>query len=233
MLKSWWEVLDYGFVDVELYCKIIWLVSFLGDEPMSNFQVFYSWAARFSGKASFCLLPRGSGQAARIKVQRGMKTGHLIFSMHTPISSVFSMAALPSIVPCEPQSRSSLYPPRNKAPVSCLGRGDDLEVSCFFNKLSINSPDFWFYLSVQFSRSVMFNSVTPWTAACQASLSIPTPGVYSNSCPLSQWCHPTIIPLLFPAFLVPPQVLNVWRFLWYVWLPLCLFLWWRRFQVVC
>ena len=25
-----------------------------------------------------------------------------------------------------------------------------------------------------------------------ASLSITTPGVYSNSCPLSRWCHPTI-----------------------------------------
>ena len=32
---------------------------------------------------------------------------------------------------------------------------------------------------------------TPWTIACQASLSITTPRVYSNSCPLSQWCHPT------------------------------------------
>ena len=31
----------------------------------------------------------------------------------------------------------------------------------------------------------------------------PTPGVYSNSCPLSRWCHPTIIPcrslLLLPS----------------------------------
>ena len=33
---------------------------------------------------------------------------------------------------------------------------------------------------------------TPWTAAPQASLSSPTPRVYSNSCPLSPWCHPTI-----------------------------------------
>ena len=34
--------------------------------------------------------------------------------------------------------------------------------------------------------------VTPWTAARQASLSITTPQVYPNSCPLSQWCHPSI-----------------------------------------
>ena len=46
----------------------------------------------------------------------------------------------------------------------------------------------------------MFNSVqslihvwlfaTPWTAERQASLPSQTPGVYSNSCPLSWWCHP-------------------------------------------
>ena len=39
---------------------------------------------------------------------------------------------------------------------------------------------------------------TPWTAARQASLSITTPGVYSNSCPLSRWCHPTISSSVIP-----------------------------------
>ena len=34
--------------------------------------------------------------------------------------------------------------------------------------------------------------VTPWTAARQASLSKFCPRVCSNSCLLSQWCHPTI-----------------------------------------
>ena len=34
--------------------------------------------------------------------------------------------------------------------------------------------------------------VTGWTAACQASLSSRSPEVCSNSCALSQWCHPTI-----------------------------------------
>ena len=38
---------------------------------------------------------------------------------------------------------------------------------------------------------------TPWTAACQASLS-PTPRTCSNSCPLSQWCHPTISSSVIP-----------------------------------
>ena len=33
---------------------------------------------------------------------------------------------------------------------------------------------------------------TPWTAACQASLSITISRACSNSCPLSQWCHTKI-----------------------------------------
>ena len=34
--------------------------------------------------------------------------------------------------------------------------------------------------------------MTPWTAACQASLPSLFPRVCSNSCSLSWWCHPTI-----------------------------------------
>ena len=46
------------------------------------------------------------------------------------------------------------------------------------------------------SRVQLF--ATPWTAARQASLSIATPGVYSNSCLLTQWCHPTISSSVIP-----------------------------------
>ena len=60
--------------------------------------------------------------------------------------------------------------------------------------------------SVQFSCSVVSDSVTPWTAAHQACLvsmgsqlcPSQTHGVYSNSCPLSQWCHPTISSSVVP-----------------------------------
>ena len=40
--------------------------------------------------------------------------------------------------------------------------------------------------------------VTTWTVACQASLSITRPRSCSNSCPLSQWCHPTISSSVVP-----------------------------------
>ena len=39
---------------------------------------------------------------------------------------------------------------------------------------------------------------TPWTTACQASLSFTISWSCSNSCPLSQWCHPTISPSVTP-----------------------------------
>ena len=53
----------------------------------------------------------------------------------------------------------------------------------------------------QFSRSVMSKLfATPWTAACRPPCPSPTPRVYSNTCPLSQWCHPTISSPVIPSF---------------------------------
>ena len=45
-----------------------------------------------------------------------------------------------------------------------------------------------------FSRSVMSNSLRPHGLQhARPPCPSPTPGVYSNSCPLSRWCHPTIL----------------------------------------
>ena len=47
--------------------------------------------------------------------------------------------------------------------------------------------------SVQFSCSVMSDSLQPHGLQhARPPCPSPTPRVYSNSCPLSQWCHPTI-----------------------------------------
>ena len=47
--------------------------------------------------------------------------------------------------------------------------------------------------SVQFSHSVMSNSSRPHEPQHVRPLCpSPIPGVHSNSCPLIQWCHPTI-----------------------------------------
>ena len=52
--------------------------------------------------------------------------------------------------------------------------------------------------SVQFSRSGMSDSATPWTAACQASLSITNSQSPPNPCPPSQWCHSIISSSVVP-----------------------------------
>ena len=47
--------------------------------------------------------------------------------------------------------------------------------------------------SIQFSRSVMSDSLRPHGLQhTRPPCPSPTPKVYSNSCPLSQWCYPTI-----------------------------------------
>ena len=58
---------------------------------------------------------------------------------------------------------------------------------------SLLTPDFSFFSSVQFSRSVVFDSLRPHGLQdARPPCPSPSPGVYSNSCPLSWWCHPPI-----------------------------------------
>ena len=53
--------------------------------------------------------------------------------------------------------------------------------------------------SVQFSRSVVSDSLWPHGLQhARPPCPSPIPRVYSNSCPLSQWCHPTISSSVFP-----------------------------------
>ena len=52
---------------------------------------------------------------------------------------------------------------------------------------------FWILQSVQFISSVVSDSLLPrGLQHTSPPCSSPTPGIYSNSCPLSRWCHPTI-----------------------------------------
>ena len=50
----------------------------------------------------------------------------------------------------------------------------------------------YLYAAVQFSHSVVFDSLRPHELQnTRLPCPSPTPGACSNSCPLSQWCHPT------------------------------------------
>ena len=53
--------------------------------------------------------------------------------------------------------------------------------------------------SVQFSRSIVFDSLRPHELQhTRPPCPTPTPGVYTNSCPLSWWCHPMISSSVIP-----------------------------------
>ena len=59
--------------------------------------------------------------------------------------------------------------------------------------------DCWVISSVQFSRSVTSDSLRlHGLQHTRLSCPSPTPRVYSNSCPLSRWCHPTISSSIIP-----------------------------------
>ena len=55
------------------------------------------------------------------------------------------------------------------------------------------------FSSVQFSHSVMSDSLQPYEPQyARPPCPSPTPRVCSNSCPSSQWCHPTISSSVIP-----------------------------------
>ena len=61
--------------------------------------------------------------------------------------------------------------------------------------------------SVQFSCSVVFNSLRPHELQhTRPPCPSPTPGVHPNSCPSSQWCHPAISSSVIPFSSFPQSL---------------------------
>ena len=61
-----------------------------------------------------------------------------------------------------------------------------------------------YFSSVQFSRSAVSNSLRPHESQhARPPCPSPTPGVYRNPCPSSQWCHPAISSSFLPSFSCP------------------------------
>ena len=59
----------------------------------------------------------------------------------------------------------------------------------------------WVFNSVQFSHSVASDSLGPHGRQhVRLPSPSPTPRAYSNPCPLSRWCHPTISSSVVPFF---------------------------------
>ena len=74
-----------------------------------------------------------------------------------------------------------------------------LEDEILFTGLPGKSHCGWWFSSVQFSCSVVSNSLRPHGLQhARLPCPSPTPGACSNSCPLSWWCHPTISSSVIP-----------------------------------
>ena len=72
-------------------------------------------------------------------------------------------------------------------------------------------PSVGFSLVSQFSRSVLSNSLRPHGLKhSRLPCPSPTPRAYSNPCPLTWWCHPTISSSVVP-FSSCPQSFPTWR----------------------
>ena len=78
------------------------------------------------------------------------------------------------------------------------GKSTGVGCHCLLPSNSTNSIQNQFS-SVHFSHSVMSYSLQPHGLQhARHPCPSPTPGVYSNSCPLSWWCHPTISSSVVP-----------------------------------
>ena len=70
--------------------------------------------------------------------------------------------------------------------------------------VSLSNPSNSMFSSVQFSRSVVSNSLLPNKLQhARPPCPSPTPGVHPNPRPLSQWCHPAISSSVIPFSFCP------------------------------
>ena len=88
----------------------------------------------------------------------------------------------------------------------CLLDLPPTSLECLFHSLVSFSISYQFS-SVQFSHSVMSDSLRPHELQHTRPLCpSPTPRVHSDSCPLSQWCHPAISSSVIPFSSCPQSL---------------------------
>ena len=89
---------------------------------------------------------------------------------------------------------SCICPPASRSLPRILDKNNTMHDRLKFKPfIKFNSA----FSSVQFSHSVMYNSLQPHE---------PTPRVYSNSCPSSRWCHPAISSTVVPFSSCPQSL---------------------------
>ena len=96
------------------------------------------------------------------------------------------------------------FDPKDQELVNChqarhFQSNQDQQAACFSLEWRKGVPQF---SSVQ-SLSCVQLFATPWTEHARLPCASPNPGACSNSCPSSQWCHPTISSSVIPFSYLP------------------------------
>ena len=82
-----------------------------------------------------------------------------------------------------------------------------LKLSLFWHIYINHSQNRIWFSSVEFSHSVASDSLWPYELQhIRPPCPSPTPRVHSNSCPLSQWCHPAISSSIVPFSSCPQSL---------------------------
>ena len=86
----------------------------------------------------------------------------------------------------------ALYSQQKNTPEADCGSDHELLIAQFRLKLKKIGKTMRPFSSVQFSHSVVSESLRPYEPQhTRPPCPSPTPGVHPNPCPLSWWCHPT------------------------------------------
>ena len=134
---------------------------------------------------------------------RVTKKGLVTTDNQTPIISGWRQSCR---IKCQPSQRYGIWLVRSlknykgQSTSSRLMTVQSMWISKQISTPTITTQHTYFSLrSVQFSHSVVSDSLrTHGLQHARPPCASPTPRVYSNSCPLSQWCHPTISSSVVP-----------------------------------
>ena len=178
-------------------------------DTWSNRQI-WPWSTKQSRSKAKRVLPRErTGHSKHALPATQEKTLHMDITQYW--SQIF-------YVLCNQRWRSSIQSPKTRPRADC-GPDHELLIAKFSLKLKKVGKTTRHSVSVQFSHSVVFDSATPWTAACQASLSI------TNSWSLRKLmsielvmpsdhlilCRPLLPPpSIFPSIRVFSKTIQVW-----------------------
>ena len=113
--------------------------------------------------------------------------------------------------------KKSILKLKNKWTLTSITLEKEMAIHSSTKKIfkSFNILDWEIKRSVQFSLSVASNSLRPHESQhARPPCPSPTPGVYSNSCPSSWWCHPAISSSVIPFSSRPQSLLISFRMDW-------------------